>query len=1735
MINYDVHSRFTVLVVTSQLYDRPLEEISEKAIAWDQEEHLKFRVPFPDLKVTIFLDSLLPRVIELATSNSDRRVKLAACEVLHAFFVYMIGIGSERTEEYGRHHRLEKLYERTFPVVITLASDLDDVVRKIFQVLLGQTVRWFSKPISTENGPRLTNEADKILSCILDKLENVNPIIRNVAGEALCEFCTWNVKQTKPKDLSKPDIIKRILKNLYSLALHPSQTKRMGACTGWNATYREFREHQLLVEMFTFELLWHFMECLAKCDQDAKYSPTVLQAISAVRHLKRIVFEKSNLFLKPKKVVRAPPNFPLEPSLKDIMFWLFQHIARPEKEARRLTIELFFDFLPKISDTSGAAKFVKDEMAEGSLSKLISILESDLNLKHINDSVFMRALEASLEAYTSLFEAGVVNPDEILTDPASSLLEKIKFLVKKITSSLKVEIDNREEIFVKCSVLVQLLKFITALLQSNSSVTLSTILENGEMFQLIKTLVFSPDTLGFHLLELTCHESLEQVKRALLASSSKNMPLNFFESFCSILEDGIDVSVEVNKVLSDETCSTQMIAGVSLFLETLEPKLRKGWKFYMDPTEILSMVIKAIKEKHKHAKNILWSSRQQKAFSSVVRLSTIMDLEVESAIRLLENEAANFWYDISTLIIPFLALGFSKKKEYFEKLVDLIGQCQGRVVESLMIEYINIVRDKQKADSDQVNFMMKHLSEKWSKLSSWASMDSEKSHFLVICLQKLPIDSNLFEWLTGLLCKRELNIEVKLQALSAMKQKNNLVEEEEKILAQSLNYLSALHFPLKTYDIKEEGSRAEFLRIFDQVLNTAIALSSNSMMRFLLQTVSGEHSHLRFAATKMAVNEMVQRASPDSQGCLIATFFDLVLHQNLNPETIRYVHELGEGVLIHSNFIKFKDGITSVIPEIVSKLEEVNMGSKEQITLKTICFQILTIVFTRLDKETINADINKAFCKSKNLDGLDSKAFLKKVVGVSDGTRSESLNIPSDCAEDYRKYHCAAYNCLIAIVTCTQTAEKFYVGYLYKEPKHIQATTFFEYLIVDDDIYFEDKNVGDLSKMKKYFVNLRLNSNHDESTSQNLRYLPSQTLVQSSLSEDFSRFDFSTSNLKERTHKLTKDRNTIELVQDPLNEHECMAQLVAVLLHMDDLELFKTPELPQSLKEIKEKLTNARVPLIVQVFLGKLIFNTSHIIERYSGEFLGPLLRVIARILGERKHFPPVARDLVNDFDFYDKISFQSLNYLSALHFPLKTYDIKEEGSRAEFLRIFDQVLNTAIALSSNSMMRFLLQTVSGEHSHLRFAATKMAVNEMVQRASPDSQGCLIATFFDLVLHQNLNPETIRYVHELGEGVLIHSNFIKFKDGITSVIPEIVSKLEEVNMGSKEQITLKTICFQILTIVFTRLDKETINADINKAFCKSKNLDGLDSKAFLKKVVGVSDGTRSESLNIPSDCAEDYRKYHCAAYNCLIAIVTCTQTAEKFYVGYLYKEPKHIQATTFFEYLIVDDDIYFEDKNVGDLSKMKKYFVNLRLNSNHDESTSQNLRYLPSQTLVQSSLSEDFSRFDFSTSNLKERTHKLSKDRNTIELVQDPLNEHECMAQLVAVLLHMDDLELFKTPELPQSLKEIKEKLTNARVPLIVQVFLGKLIFNTSHIIERYSGEFLGPLLRVIARILGERKHFPPVARDLLALTLSWAPRNLPDPDSVVERTHVNKIIESLVEGSARSSSKSQKLLLEIL
>ena len=79
----------------------------KEAVAWDNDNHITFNVPFDDLKPTIHLgkrerwfskltlecnlDIFLPRIVDLALHSSDRQTKITACESLQSIMLYMIG------------------------------------------------------------------------------------------------------------------------------------------------------------------------------------------------------------------------------------------------------------------------------------------------------------------------------------------------------------------------------------------------------------------------------------------------------------------------------------------------------------------------------------------------------------------------------------------------------------------------------------------------------------------------------------------------------------------------------------------------------------------------------------------------------------------------------------------------------------------------------------------------------------------------------------------------------------------------------------------------------------------------------------------------------------------------------------------------------------------------------------------------------------------------------------------------------------------------------------------------------------------------------------------------------------------------------------------------------------------------------------------------------------------------------------------------------------------------------------------------------------------------------------------------------------------------------------------------------------------------------------------------------------------------------------------------------------
>lgn len=95
-----------------------------KAVTWDTNNHLTFAVPFQDMKPNIYLDPLLPRIVELATTSSDRQTKVAACESLHSLVLYMLG--KSVTQPQGtKKSPMEKLWKRVFPTVLRLACDVE--------------------------------------------------------------------------------------------------------------------------------------------------------------------------------------------------------------------------------------------------------------------------------------------------------------------------------------------------------------------------------------------------------------------------------------------------------------------------------------------------------------------------------------------------------------------------------------------------------------------------------------------------------------------------------------------------------------------------------------------------------------------------------------------------------------------------------------------------------------------------------------------------------------------------------------------------------------------------------------------------------------------------------------------------------------------------------------------------------------------------------------------------------------------------------------------------------------------------------------------------------------------------------------------------------------------------------------------------------------------------------------------------------------------------------------------------------------------------------------------------------------------------------------------------------------------------------------------------------------------------------------------------------------------------
>lgn len=105
-------------------------------------KHLKIDLPFEDHLISMHLDGLVPRILELALNCSNRKIRMTACELLHS--VVVVFLGTRRKMDINRYSELDAVFEKIIKASLCLGCDLDEPIQKLFEPLVLSLIRWFT-------------------------------------------------------------------------------------------------------------------------------------------------------------------------------------------------------------------------------------------------------------------------------------------------------------------------------------------------------------------------------------------------------------------------------------------------------------------------------------------------------------------------------------------------------------------------------------------------------------------------------------------------------------------------------------------------------------------------------------------------------------------------------------------------------------------------------------------------------------------------------------------------------------------------------------------------------------------------------------------------------------------------------------------------------------------------------------------------------------------------------------------------------------------------------------------------------------------------------------------------------------------------------------------------------------------------------------------------------------------------------------------------------------------------------------------------------------------------------------------------------------------------------------------------------------------------------------------------------------------------------------------------------
>ncbi|XP_050298315.1 DNA-dependent protein kinase catalytic subunit-like isoform X2 [Anthonomus grandis grandis] len=1200
--------------------------------------HLKVVLPYNDMALEIFLEPFIMRVVELSQYSSDRKTRIMACELLQAFVVVFLG----RTKLMATSGLidLEELLRSIALPLLQLACDMDQVVRQIFEPLFMQLIHWYTFKVNKQS-----LHLQVIVEVLMEGITHpTNSSLRDFSGKCINEFVKWTIKQTSENELkSNPINIKILVKRMRFFSLHPDLVKKLGAALIFNNIYKEIREERAIISIFAVELLHIFVCSLALLEySNEEVDNTVHQINKAISHLKRIFLERAEMFRRNDDKRRIPSDIPNE-NLTGLTTWLLTMTGSRSKYCRNICMELFVHFQPLCDQKMSMQKFVQT-----SCPNILEVYEEHIKKHPLTEANFtetsiillkwLQSLLCLIDGYIFVIKNGLVIVDlddkleaieYFLINMQTLTVEQALKLIYKSLPLPYCTSENKEQ-FIKLKSLCNLaiLKLAQTILNNNEVLQKnSSFWSKQSVYYLIRNSIFYPNSLGFD------EQFAQQEYRDILLILLNNFPRKLEKSnvievtdvLKKYLADSWDLEIDLNKNVSLKQRS--ILKGL-LLIHSSQLDLHFNTLDYSK-----GLITKLISNFYKNLdQNTIYIGRLSEATTEY--LSLILQFSLSNKQEFLVflghlNDKTNVRCQELTDVGNNMPFGLYLVSMFADTVVKFLlddfdaflDKCDDVEMTIKITRFImKYIENNKTAFKDRLSKICEGLLTKWFIFQMYfeensidLGLDFVKQFCKIFAQFHMHFD-DLQTWVFTLIGKEEMLLSEQEGLnlyLSIFNATCDVVIDDIEGLSTALEILQVRLEPyLSTQSLTEK-----LLSNLPNVKNVTIL---TFLIEFYLKNIQ---SIKDTDLSELLKNFMARNAEVGQQLNILNAIYRLSVNVNKTFDQKKLlVHAVLPSIFNNSNHTAFCQFFKENIEDIKERLQSGNLNR----CVALVDFLLVELLFLRVP----------IGCKEKEGGEFDEVAgtnLRNELLKVALGALRDNTN--EDSAEYQRVYKCSAYKALASIITNSIKSISFYQKLFVRQENgqdilwsSLIDTTVNYTFPVDFDSY---------PKKRKVLVNIRdgLRQERIENKSKSLKYIESQRLFTSSLNEDVTKFDFTSSVL--RTSNRSNIEGTINnddtevsdtkiiqgeiyLEATEINNHELMATVCGIVEHIFSTGINRLPEDPDDMVEfppwmegIVQLLLNPATHKNIKIFWVKVIDNMVHIFRHFAKYFMLPLLQFL--------------------------------------------------------------------------------------------------------------------------------------------------------------------------------------------------------------------------------------------------------------------------------------------------------------------------------------------------------------------------------------------------------------------------------------------------------------------------------------------------------------------------------------------